>query len=332
MNPIFRPLRIALFAICLLSAACSRETRKPVLAFPLLADSISLEQSCISLSGYLAAVLENADTNSLGSFYRTIDSSADRLGRSLGAAHASPAAADSIVALVYHQWNIGFDQRDSIPATLLPHLVYKNRRGACLGTGLIILILSERIGCPLYGVALPGHFFLRYASGATHFNIEPNRDGFSHPDQYYREKYSVVRSPWYTLSNLTKAQTVGMLCYNAGVLCLRDHRFASAMALFAEALKALKGFPEARGNLALAYSQTGRTDLALSILEGLFKEYPAMPSLAANYGYLCLASGRYKNAADIFATGLASYPGDSILLRGRAQACAHADCSSGKAH
>jgi regulator of sirC expression with transglutaminase-like and TPR domain len=320
MNPIVSSLRIASFAMCFLFAACSREARTPFPAFPILADSVSLERSCMSLSVYCAAVLDNADTNSLGSFYRTLDSSADCLGRSLGAARTSPAAADSIIALVYHQWNIGFDPRDSIPAALLPHLVYKNRKGACLGTGLIILILSERIGCPFYGVALPGHFFLRYDNGATHFNIEPNREGFSHPDHYYRGRYPVASMPWYDLANLTKGKTAGMLCYNAGVLCLKKGRNRPAVSLFAEASRRLPAFAEAKGNLALAYAFTGVLDSSMSVFEKLFTVHPDFVNLAANYGSVAMAAKQYEKARDVFRKGLDYFPEDTVLLNGLAQA------------
>jgi regulator of sirC expression with transglutaminase-like and TPR domain len=320
MNHLTRPLRIAMLVACFLCAACSRDARKPVPALVVPADSVSLEQSCISVSIYLAAMLENADTNSLGGFYGALDSAADGLGRSLGAARATPAAADSIIAFVYGRWGIGFDARDTVAETLFPHLVYKNRKGACLGVALIMLMLAERLQCPMYGVMLPGHFFCRFDDGKTRFNIEPNKSGFGHPDEYYRERYPSANMPWYDLANLTKSQTAGMLCYNTGVLCLNKGRSRPAISLFAEASRRMPLFAEAQGNLALAYAFTGVLDSSMSVFEKLFTVHPDFVNLAANYGSVAMAAKQYEKAANIFRKGLDYFPEDTTLQRGLAQA------------
>jgi len=297
--------------------------REPPGAFPDLGNGASLEKSCREISCYLANLLPDADTNRIGSFYRMLDSSAEELGRSLGTNRASPEAADSILALVYGRWGIAFDSSGMVAAMLLPHQVFLHKRGACLGTSLIMLMVAERIGCPLYGVALPGHFFLRYDNGERRFNIEPNLSGFHHPDDYYRSRYLAAALRWYDLSNLTESQSIGMLCYNAGVLCLRHSRCRQAITFFSEATRRIPELAEARGNLALAYAQTGLTDSSLSIFEHLFAAHPDMPCLAANYGAVALAAERYQIAERVFRKGLQCNPTDSSLLRGLSEACAH---------
>jgi tetratricopeptide (TPR) repeat protein len=319
-----RPLCLSLLAICTLIFACSREVSKPSPAFPVISDSVSTERACLVVSRYLASGAPDADTNSLGFFYRTLDSSANELVRSCGGRGAEPATADSIIALVYKRWNIAFDARDTVFETLLPHLVCKNRKGACLGVSLIVLMLAEKLNCPLYGVMLPGHFFMRFDNGTLRFNIEPNKSGFTHPDSYYRERYPVAHRAWYDLGNLTKSQSIGMLCYNAGVLCLRHNNCNQAISLFDEATRRIPALAEARGNLALAYVQAGLTDSSLSIFERLFATHPDMPGLAANYGAVALAAQRYCQSADVFRAGLRDYPGDSTLVRGLSQASANA--------
>jgi tetratricopeptide (TPR) repeat protein len=203
---------------------------------------------------------------------------------------------------------------------LLPALVYKYKRGACLGTSLIILLFAEKVHCPLYGVLLPGHFFCRFDDGKTSLNIEPNKSGFSHPDSYYLARYDRSNRPWYDLKNLSKRETIGVLCYNAGTVCLNRKRSDRAAAYFAEAARRLSWFPEAQGNLALAYAQTGLVDSAMAIFQRLFAAHPDMPGLAANFGATAITCRRYQKAADVFKKGLIYFPDDSTLLSGFAQA------------
>src|SRR5205823_13318274 len=54
--------------------------------------------------------------------------------------------------------------------SLLPS-VLGARRGSCLGLGALYLIVAERIGLPLDGVRVPGHFFVR-TRGSSPRNIE----------------------------------------------------------------------------------------------------------------------------------------------------------------
>ena len=45
------------------------------------------------------------------------------------------------------------------------------RRGSCLGLGAVVLMVAERMGLPLDGVRVPGHFFVR-TRGPSARNVE----------------------------------------------------------------------------------------------------------------------------------------------------------------
>ncbi|HQG48256.1 MAG TPA: transglutaminase family protein [Sedimentisphaerales bacterium] len=77
------------------------------------------------------------------------------------------------------------------PNDLFLHSVLDRRQGYCLSLSLLYLAVAERIGLPLHGVVVPGHFFVRYDNGRTRCNIETTSGGANPPDEYYRTKFNV---------------------------------------------------------------------------------------------------------------------------------------------
>jgi len=63
----------------------------------------------------------------------------------------------------------------SNPEDLFLHTVLDKRRGYCLSLSVLYLSIGERLGLPLYGVVVPGHFFVRYDDGRVRFNIETTK-------------------------------------------------------------------------------------------------------------------------------------------------------------
>src|SRR5690554_6645132 len=85
----------------------------------------------------------------------------------------------TIRTIVFDTLKIGFDKNEDQIDNCLPQLVFKTRTGSCLGTGLLLLLLGERPGLPLYGVLVPTHFFVRYDDGFCRINLEPIKSGES---------------------------------------------------------------------------------------------------------------------------------------------------------
>jgi len=315
----FRCALLLLPAITLLFSACSTDTHEKntigVRTAASLDDTLSLQNACGVISVRLCSLLHTGDTSSLVLFNHTLDSTAGAIKKN------AKKMLDSILNVVYGSWKIRFDPADTVIETLLPHLVFQNRKGACLGVSLIILMLAEKLNCPVYGVMLPGHFFCRYDDGKRRINIEPNKDGYTHPDDYYRKRYPVGNRPWYNLGNLPAVATVGMLCYNAGTLCLKQKQFDAAIAYYREGARRIPGFVEAKGNLALAYAKKGNLDTALVLFEELFTAHPDLVNLAANYGAVAMAAKQYRRALEIFRKGLEYFPGDTILHLRATKAC-----------
>jgi tetratricopeptide (TPR) repeat protein len=284
-----------------------------------LPDSLSLKNACIRISSDLLSINKHsADNYNQDDFYRYVDVAGDSLLNALGTNASGPAGAHAIIDMVYKKWNIGFDSRDTLVETLLPGLVFAHKKGACLGVSLIILMVAEKIKCPIHGVMLPGHFFCRFDDGKVRFNIEPNKSGFDHPDDYYRRRYLSGHRPWYDLKNMDKKEVIGVVCFNTGNLCLKYKDYQWAQAYFKESIRRIPAFIEAKGNLALAYAQSRDLELSKMIFDTLFNAYPDLNGLAANYGTVLLASNDVGKARKVFTKGLTYFPGDSSILSGLA--------------
>lgn len=311
----------ALFpAVVLLAAACSKNTPEKNAALPsravlALDDTLTLREACNRITSHLCAALCSCDTSSLGFFNGTLDSTAEAMTKHLGDKKAGPDALDQILNAVFKSWDIGFDPRDTVTETLLPHLVFRNRKGACLGVSLIILMLAEKLGCPVYGVMLPGHFFCRYDNNGLRINIEPNRQGCDHPDDYYRKRYPGEHHPGYSLASLDKKAIIGILCYNAGALCLKRKDYDAAIVFYRESMRRVPGFTEAKGNCAVAYAKKNNLDSALALFDELFIAHPDMVNLAINYGYVATAAKQYTRALMIYKKGLEYFPDDPVLRK-----------------
>ena len=176
-------------------------------------------------------------------------------------------------------------------------------------------MLAEKLDLPVYGVMLPGHFLCRYDDGRVRRNIEPNRGGCEYPDEYYLKRYSLEHRPGYGFANIDKKAVVGVLCYNAGALCLKQKNFDAAIAFYREAVRRVPSFAEAQGNLAVAYARKGNLDTSLTILEELFAAHPDMANLALNYGYVATAAKQYPKALEIYREGLKYFPRDTAIIK-----------------
>ncbi len=63
--------------------------------------------------------------------------------------------------------------------------VLAQRKGVCRGLSYLYLALAERLNLPIWGVALPRHFFVRYDDGMVKINIETVSGGENITDDGY---------------------------------------------------------------------------------------------------------------------------------------------------
>jgi len=278
--------------------------------WPDLDDSLSLTSACKNISRHIMSMTQEKDTSLFIDFYNKIDSMGHA---SLAKKSALPSLTDSICARVYTDWSITYDANDTSFLSLLPHDIVANKHGACLGVSLIMLMLAEQMNCPLFGVMLPGHFFCRFDDGNIRYNIEPNKNGYHHPDSYYQNRYALQSNPWYDLHSMTKQEVIGVLCYNTCTILLARHTIKEALFYGKQAMRRLPKIPEVQGNYALCLAQNGNNDSALIVFSRLYNDCPNFNNCALNYGALLLSQKQYDSAAIIFAKGLRYFPNDTNL-------------------
>jgi len=143
--------------------------------------------------------------------------------------------------------------------------VISDRRGSCLGLGALYLAVGERIGMPLDGILLPGHFFAR-TRGPGHHNVELLRRGEAMPDDWYGKKYG----PWPEAGSayfrpVTVPELVAIHWYNRGNDLRAAGDLAAAEPAYDRAAREFADFAEA----AASYQQAARA-------------WPELPGLAGN--------------------------------------------------
>ena len=190
--------------------------------------------------------------------------------------------ADDINAVVFGE--LGFEREIRSTATRFFNLssVIGERRGNCLGLGALYLAIGERIGIPLDGVLLPGHFFVR-TRGASHPNVELLRRGETMPDDWYRKKYGPWPEPGSAYFRpLTVTELVAIHWYNRGNDLRAADDIAPAEAAYARSAQEFPGFAEAYASLGAIQQLRGAFAEAGMSYHAAGLAWPELPGLADN--------------------------------------------------
>ncbi len=166
----------------------------------------------------------------------------------------------------------------SDPNDLFLHTVLDKKSGYCLSLSILYLSLAERLGLPLYGVVVPGHFFVRYDDSRVRFNIETTSKGGSASDEHYINKFKVpIGSNSIYMKNLDKIQTLG--CF--------------------------------LNNLGNSYDDIGNMDSALLALERAVEINPTLSESLVNLGNIYLTKGQVTDAINQYQAALKINPNDA---------------------
>jgi len=190
--------------------------------------------------------------------------------------------AEDIAAVVFGE--LGFEREIESTATRFfqPSSVLRDRRGSCLGLGALFLAIGERIGMPLDGILLPGHFFVRTRGAGAH-NVELLRRGEAMPDEWYRKKYG----PWPETGSayfrpVSPTELSAIHWYNRGNDLRKKGELPAAEAAFARAARQSPDFAEALASLGAVQQLRGAFANAASSYREAARAWPDLPGLAAN--------------------------------------------------
>lgn len=274
----------------------------------------------VSLDSALAAAVADVRTW-FGSSVPTLDSLWKQMDAAIGASQGTiPRTAQQkitlITSILYERWDISFDPNQDDLLSLLPQTVVERKQGSCLGVSLLYLLIAQRLQVPLFGVVLPGHFFVRYDDTTTRINCEPNRKGFPYTDERYRTKYGAPEGSWYDLRNLSIPEVVGVFRYNLGNICLKQGKYDAAIKCYQLSIAALPGFAECYGNMGICYDGLEKTQQAIAAMEKARSLRPGLANLSRNLGTLYCKNALYSKAIEIFVSGLQAAPNDPDLLYG----------------
>jgi tetratricopeptide (TPR) repeat protein len=281
-------------------------------------DSLSLSSALAALISELRCVYGSDKIPDFEPFLLSINRLADSLKRE----GPDTLCIGEFLHAVYGDWGIVFDSAQDSLGNMLPHMVVGRKRGSCLGVSLLFLLYAEKTGCPLHGVLLPTHFFVRYDNGMRQRNIEPNLGGFEHPDDYYRQRYGVTAGSWYSLRNLTKKEVLAVVWFNVANILQRDGHHREASVYYKRCLLVLDTYAETWGNLAISYDALGAVDSARLAFDRAARLRPDLDGLDRNRGFFEEKHGNFARAAAFFRAGLRAHSDDPRLQYGLALAYA----------
>jgi tetratricopeptide (TPR) repeat protein len=216
-----------------------------------------------------------------------------------------------ITRTVFEKWRIEFSDDRNAVKNISPCSVLGNKKGSCVGISLVILLIGETLQLPLYGVAVPGHFFVRYQSKAFKINIETMKNGASFPDSWYVDKF-IHNTKNSIVETLSAPQIIAVIHYNMGNILLKKGSLASAIKNYIYALNFMPELVEARGNLAIALERSGDSDAALK--EMLKLEKSGSKKVFKNIAILYLKKNNFRKANNFFQKALKETEMDPELL------------------
>ncbi len=206
---------------------------------------------------------------------------------------------------------------------LFLHSVMDRREGYCLSLSILYLAIGERLGLDLYGVVVPGHFFVRYEKGRIRFNIETTSRGASPPDTHYLKMFHVPEDGGDSayMKNLTKRQTIGCFFNNLGTVYLEIGDTDTALVALERAVAINPTLSESRTNLGNIYLQRGRLNEAVQQYRAALQLNPRDPKTHYNLGSAYMVLNEWNPAASSFRQAIQFDPNFVDAHRGMAALC-----------
>jgi tetratricopeptide (TPR) repeat protein len=256
-------------------------------------------------------------------YRRKIDDMAEAILNKLNEQHVSIDYRAIPVINAYLFDELGFTSVDTAdnPEDLFLHVVLDKKRGYCLSLSVLYLSIAERLGLPMYGVVVPGHFFVRYDDGRRRYNIETTSKGASADDEHYLSEFKPPNRPQTLyMKNLTPKQTLGCFYNNLGnsYMAIGDTEKAFEVLLRAVQINPL--LSEANMNLGNIYLQKKMSHPAIAQYEKALTILGSDAKAMNNLGSAYMQLNNYTSAESWYKSALKLDPGYTDVYRNLAAA------------
>jgi formylglycine-generating enzyme required for sulfatase activity/regulator of sirC expression with transglutaminase-like and TPR domain len=185
---------------------------------------------------------------------------------------------------------------------LFLHGLLKSHKGYCMNLSLLYLILGQKLKLPLYGVALPNHFFVRYEQEGVRINIETTERGASYTDSFYQQRFrtGINNQSSYFMKNLDNRQTLGAYFSNVGMVYYQNQNQERALFYMKLSTSINPGSIDAQNNLGNIYSEIKKPYDAIYHYSLALKADPNNTSTLFNLGLVFMESGNSIKAINTF--------------------------------
>lgn len=269
---------------------------------------LRLEADEVDLATAVLIISEQWNDNVLGRRYvSAIDDMAYEIRERLKAKELKANYGAIPVINKYLFDELGFEsiKEASGPRDLFLHSVLDNKRGYCLSLSILYLSLAERLGLTLYGVVVPGHFFVRYDDGRVRFNIETTSKGGSASDEHYINKFKVPQgNDSIYMQNLDKMQTLGCFFNNLGNSYKDAGNIEQALVALERAVEINPSLAESQTNLGNLYLKKDRVEDAIYQYRAALQINPGAAKIHSNLGNAYTKAGRLDDAISEYSESL----------------------------
>jgi len=235
-----------------------------------------------------------------------IDRLAGEVRQNIASAADPQSIVDSLRHTIHVKWGFHFtEQVDPQGFPLAPeesflHGLLQTRRGYCMTLSLLYLIIADRLELPLYGVALPNHFFVRFESSGYRVNIETTQDGKSLPDDFYYQRFGVTPQTPFFMKNLGKKKTLGAYFSNIGTIYFKAAKPKKAVFYLRLATEINPRSLEARNNLGNVLAEMKLYGQAIEQYEAAWSVDPNDAATTLNLAIAYSEAGLNDQAIETF--------------------------------
>ncbi len=316
MSPLARGATLLVLSFLLTGAGYDKTLSKATIHSP--GAVISAQDDAVNLSEAVLYISKEWNpTLNLGVYRAKLNALTQSISNRLTEG-ASPAETIRILREAIHTTS-GYAYTDEVdgqgiplnPNELFMHGLLDTRRGYCMNLSLLYLVVAERLNLPIFGVALPNHFFVRYQSKTARINIEATDGGHEFPDSFYRQRFDLPDSEevGYFLSNLAKKQTLGAYYSNVGMAYYKKGKPAKAIYYLQASTKINPASLDSHNNLGNILAEEKRHAEAVEQYLLALKYNPGDLSTLYNLGATYMEMGDKKKAIEAFLQVVQIQPG-----------------------